>query len=73
LPPNNWLTRRIAGAAGILQEQRGEQVRAIVGRQLELFRQPHANQTASRRMAERLPFGEIEGVRHRRQHGRELD
>ena len=66
-------TRGVARAAGVLHQQRVEQVGTIVGRQLQLFRQPHADQAAARGVPLRLSLRQVQRIRHGRQDGGQLD
>ena len=54
--------RRVARAAGILQEQRVEQIAALPIRQAHEVRQAHPNQARSRRVPLWVAFGDVEGA-----------
>ena len=55
----------VRGAAGVLEEQRVEEVGAGPGVEAELLRQPHADHARAERVAGRLPLREIECVGER--------
>ena len=55
----------VRGAAGVLEQQRVEEVGAGRGVEAELLGEPHADQARAQRVAGRLPLGEVERVRER--------
>ena len=58
--------RRVRRAAGVLEQERVEERRAPVGVEPDLLGDPHADQARAHRMTARLPLGQVEGVRKRR-------
>ncbi len=57
--------RRVARAAGVLEEQRVEQLRAGRGVELEVLRETHADHAAANRVPGRLALGDVERVGER--------
>ena len=57
---------RVARAAGVLEQQRVEQRRALLLPQADLLGQPHADRGRADRVAGRLALGDVERVRERR-------
>jgi hypothetical protein len=53
--------------------RRGRCRRTVIGRQLQLLGETHADQAAARGVSQRLPLGEIEGVGHRGEDRKKLD
>ena len=65
--------RRVRRAAGVLEQQRVEEVRARRGVELERLREPHADLARPLRVARRLALGEVERERQRADHPGEWD
>jgi hypothetical protein len=65
--------RRVRRAAGVLEQQRVEQVRPRLGVEPKLAREPHPDQARPLRVTRRLTLGQIERIRQRPDHLREQD
>ena len=55
----------VGGAAGVLEQQRVEEVGAGAGRELELLGDPHPDHAGADRVPRGLAFGDVERVRER--------
>ena len=63
----------VARAAGVLEQQRVEQRRALVGREPDLLADPHADRARAHGVAHRLALGDVERVREGGDHLGEPD
>ena len=60
--------RGVARAPEVLHQQRVEQCRSLVGGQLELRRDSHADQAAANRVSFALSLGQVERIGQAREH-----
>ena len=63
----------VARASEVLHQQRVEQRRALVGGQLKLRRDPHADQAAANGVSLALSLGQVERIGQTREHLGEPD